>query len=193
MRRIAPTSSTTDCETRTCPPTVNDSMRLAMFTPLPTTVNELRFLRADVADDHLARVDADAHAELWTPVAQIGGVDLAHRVLHLDRTGDGGGSVLGHRGGCAEGHQQRVADDLVDGPAMAEADVDHHLEVGVEQRYDLLGRHTLCERREAAQVSHEDGDPTPLPSELETRRLREERLHDLRRHVATEHLLEERT
>jgi hypothetical protein len=58
----------------------------------------------------------------------------------------------------AEQADDLVADVLVEGAAVAEQHVDHHLEVLVEGDDHLLGRVALAHRREAADVGEQHGD-----------------------------------
>ena len=113
------------------------------------------------ADRHrrVAGDDADAHRQLRRPdLAAERADDLdelqprAHRPL---------GVVLARYGRAPDRHH-RVADELLDRPAVA---VDHSprgLEVARKQLAHLLGVAVLRERREADQVAEEDRHQSPL-------------------------------
>ena len=97
------------------------------------------FGRADIAQHHLAGVDADAHLDLGQILLAVPLVDLVHGDLHRQCAGD---SALGivlvpHR--CAEQDEDRVADELVDGALIMLDDRHHSGEVAVEQLHDTIG------------------------------------------------------
>src|SRR6185503_1651604 len=70
---------------------------------------------AHAAPEDVAGVDADAHAEGELPLGVEGG-ELA---LHGEPGADGAGRVVRVGGGRAEDGHDGVADELVDGPALA--------------------------------------------------------------------------
>ena len=118
----------------------------------------------DRADEHLARVDADAH------------LDVARGVATLDVLGDQPGEGLLHAQGGAhrpvgvvlvgDGRTEQgddgVAEDLVDTPAEGLDLDDERLEVGLDEPGDRLGVEVLGECRVADEVGEQHGDDTAL-------------------------------
>ena len=118
----------------------------------------------DRTDEHLARVDADAH------------LDVAGGVAIVDVLGDQPGEGLLHAQGGAHrpvgvvfvGHgsteqgDDGVAEDLVDTPAEGLDLDDERLEVGLDEPGDGLRVEVLGECRVADDVGEQHGDDTAL-------------------------------
>ncbi len=69
---------------------------------------------------------------------------------------------------CPPHGHDRVADELLDDPAVALDDRSRHIEVGAQERPDVLRVTLLGHRGEADQIEEQDRDETPLRA---TRRL----------------------
>ncbi len=114
-----------------------------------------------VADDDLARVDADA--QLQRPI-EVGLFldESRERRVHLQRCANRpvGVVLMGHRG--AEQGEDAIAEHLVD-PAAEGGDVgDQSFEAGVDQPLDPLGVEVLGQGGVAHEVGEHDGDDTAL-------------------------------
>ena len=109
-------------------------------------------VRADVADDRLAGVDADAHLDLGHSLLAVSRVHVVHGSLHGHRAGDGALGVVRHRRRGAEDDQDAVAHDLVDRSAIVKDQVDHRLQIVVEEPDRLFRRDALGQGGEASQV-----------------------------------------
>ena len=104
------------------------------------------------AGDHLATADADSALD-----AQCG-----QRRLHLRRRPQRAhGIVLVHRRQPEDRHH-RVADELLDDPAVALDDRLHALEVAREQGTERLGVERLAESRRSGDVTEQDRDDLAL-------------------------------
>ncbi len=115
---------------------------------------------ADRASQHLAGVDADAQLEAHV-VRQLL-VHLDHGVLHPEARAHGAlGVVLVGHGRAEEGHHV-VADELVDGAAVAlDLGAEPH-QHAVDERLHALGIEALGERGVARQVGEQHGHLAPL-------------------------------
>ena len=82
----------------------------------------------------------------------------AHRVDELEAGPDGPLGVVLVRGGRAPDRHDRVADELLDRPAVALDDVAGELEVAAQELAGLLRVAALGERREADEVGEQDAD-----------------------------------
>jgi hypothetical protein len=103
------------------------------------------------AGDHLARVDTDArlHAERRQRVAHLrGGSQCAQRVVLVQQWN-------------AEHRHHRVADEFLDGPAMAFDDCLHSFEVACEKAAQRLGVDGLAEGCRAGDVAEDDRHRLP--------------------------------
>ena len=88
--------------------------------------------------------------------------ELRQRVTHLDRRPHRAQCVvLVHHRHAEDGHHG-VADELLDGAAVALDDRLHPLEVAGEQRAEPLGVDRLAERGRAGDVAEEDRDRLSL-------------------------------
>ena len=112
------------------------------------------------ADEHLARVDADAELER---VGRALVLDVAvDGLLHAQRRPHGalGVVLVGDRG--AEQGEDAVAEQLVD-PTTERGDVvDQTLEHAVDEPLHLFGVEVLGERGEADHVAEQHGDDAPF-------------------------------
>ena len=110
---------------------------------------------ADVADQHRAGVDADAHRQRHVVLPAESGQ------RGLQRQGGAAGLVRGHpRAPCVrapEGHHG-IADVFVDDAAARGDLAVERLPEGIHQLGDLLVVEGLAERGEAGDVGEEDGD-----------------------------------
>ena len=115
---------------------------------------------AQRAHQHLARVHADAHADVDVELGRV----RRQRLLHAQRGAHGALGVVLVGGGRAEEGDDGVADDLVHPPAEG-VDVGHQpLEAPVDEVLHLLRVARLGERRVADQVREEHrDDPTLVP------------------------------
>src|SRR5262245_43953842 len=112
-------------------------------------------LRPDEPDHGGARVDADADVEVPARLPQLA-LEGDQHLLHLERRGNRVLRVAGIvERRAPEGHDA-IADELVEGPAVAEHHPDLAREIAIEQGDDLLRRARLRERREAAYVREQD-------------------------------------
>ena len=113
---------------------------------------------ADVADDNLAGVQPDPVVHRRVPLLGEGTVDPAGGVLGVERCGHRLLPVTGHGEWRPEDREDLVADELHDGPVVAE---DHGDDLAVVDVEDVthLGRAPLRRHRgEPAQVAEEHGD-----------------------------------
>ena len=102
--------------------------------------------------DDLAGVHADASLD----------AELGQRVAHLDRGSAGAeGVVLVYLRDAEDGHD-RVADELLDRPAVRLDDGLHALEVAGQHSAERLRVGRLAERGRAGDVAEEDGDGLAL-------------------------------
>ncbi len=110
-------------------------------------------------DGRLARDHADAHREL-------GRADLAsersHDLDELEARAHGPLRVVLACDGCAPDGHDRVADELLDGAAVALDHTADRVEIAREELPDLFGVAVLGERREADEVAEQDGHEPPL-------------------------------
>ena len=115
---------------------------------------------AERADEHLARVDPHAHADVHTELHR----GERERLLHPQRGSHGALGVVLVRRRRTEQGDDRVTDDLVD-PAAKGVDVRHEPpEAVVDQVLHLLGIAGLRQRRVADEIREEDRhDPTLVP------------------------------
>ena len=85
-----------------------------------------------------------------------------HGVDQVEAGADGTLGVVLAGGRCAPDRHHRIADELLDGAAVAADHVRGELEVAGQRVADVLGVTLLGERREADEVGEEDGDEAPL-------------------------------
>ena len=118
------------------------------------------------ADEHLAGVEADAHAGCGGSAPGLGD-EAGQRVLHPQRRAHGplGVVLVGDR--RAEQGDDGVAEQLVDAAAERLDVGDEALEARLDEALHPLGVEVLGERRVADEVGEEHGDDAPL---LERRR-----------------------
>jgi hypothetical protein len=114
--------------------------------------------RPQGADEHLAAVDADAHAHGH---ADLGAVHRQRR-LHLEGGAHGslGVVLMGDRG--AEQRHDLVAHDLVDPPTVVPDVGDEPLEPAVDEVLQLLRVGPFGKGREPDEVGEHDGDDAAL-------------------------------
>jgi hypothetical protein len=146
---------------------------------------------ADVAGDHLAVVQADPHGERGEPGPAVLGVERGQRLLHGPGAPDRPLGVVGSGQGGAEEHQDRVADELVDQAAVLQDHRRHAAQVPVEHGDHHLRAQRLGQRREAAQVRHQDRHRPQLAAQAQGVRVAQEPLGHLGAHVAAERLADE--
>ena len=108
-----------------------------------------------LADDHVARVDADPQGELRAE-------ELAQPPLHGKRSVERPLGVILLCGGCAERGHDRVPRELLDGAARPLDLVGHRLVEAIEPRADTLGILTARELRRPDEVREEDRRELPL-------------------------------
>jgi hypothetical protein len=112
-------------------------------------------LRADVAHDHGARVDADA--DLHGPDAvPVGRAPLGHAALDVDGRRDRLLRVVRQRCRRAEVRHHRVAHELVDGAAARDDRLRGELEDLVEQPDHVLRLHSLGESGKAPNIDEQN-------------------------------------
>ena len=110
-------------------------------------------------DERLAGRDADADVEVERLVALV---QVGDRVAHGERRSDGPlGIVLVGRRGAVHG-DDRVADELLDGAAVALERPAQRLVVAAQERPDVLGVELLRARRRADEVDEDRRDDLPL-------------------------------
>jgi hypothetical protein len=124
-------------------------------------------LGADVADDCLAGMQANAHLEARPAARDVLRVECLHRALHGQGAGRRALSVVDVLDRRAVDREDRVADELVDGAAVRDHDVGHAAEVIVQHRHDAGGIAVLGEAGVAAQVGHQHGDPALLAAQAQ--------------------------
>ena len=114
------------------------------------------------ADEHLAGVDADAHADVDGAARPGLGHRAGDRLLHPQPGPHGafGVVLVRHRG--AEQGEDPVAEQLVDPAAVLGDVVDEAGEAAIDQALGLLGVHVLGERGEPDEVGEQHGDDAPL-------------------------------
>ncbi len=103
-------------------------------------------------DERLAGRDPDPQLELF----------LERELADRERGADGALGVVLVRGRRAEQRHHRVADELLDGAAVALELRAHALVVRPEKRLDVLGIHRLGACREADEVAEDDRDDLAL-------------------------------
>jgi hypothetical protein len=109
-------------------------------------------LRSLEIDDRLAGLDADPHCNRTTrePVAAcLGGAERADRIVRMGRR-------------RAEQREHRVADVLLDGPAILGDDLEHVRERFIERSLEALRRSGHDEFRRAGNVEEEARNEAPL-------------------------------
>ncbi len=159
------------------------SRRAAVFMLSPSAVYWMRPLATEIADDRLAEVQAHAGlADRWNPVRRI-----APEVLARQPHGIGGASgvpaVVGARNRRAPEGDDRVADELVDHPAMIEHHRAQHVEIAIEQRRHHLGRHCMRKLGEAFEIAEQCKDLALLAMQREQFGLGDDLLGDVARQV----------
>ena len=110
------------------------------------------------ADEHLARVHADAYLH---PDAEIGR-ERRERAVHPQRGPHRPLGVVLVRHGCPEQGHDLVAHDLVEAAAEGDDVGDERLEAGVDQAFHLLGIARGREGGESDEVGHEHRDQAAL-------------------------------
>ena len=114
------------------------------------------------ADEHLAGVDPDAHADVDVAVGRRAGHRAVQRVLHPQAGAHGALRIVLVRHRRAEQGEDPVAEQLVD-PAAVLGDVVHEAGEGpVDQPLGLLGVHVLGQGGEPDEVGEQHGDDPPL-------------------------------
>ena len=114
--------------------------------------------RLALAGDDLAGVDADAALDPDAPVALQLLVQLDERGAHVGRRADGAqGVVLVHDRDAEHGHDG-VADELLDGAAVALDRLAHRVEVAGHDAPGRLGVEALAHRGRAGHVAEQHGD-----------------------------------
>ena len=96
-----------------------------------------------------------------TPIAHLDAL-VRRPVEDRERRADGALRVVLVRDGRAEDRHHRVADELLDGAAVALELLAHVRVVAAELGRDVLGVELLGPRREADQVGEQDGDDLAL-------------------------------
>ena len=107
-------------------------------------------LGAHRARDEPAGIDPDAIADLLPRERAV-----PRRVLHLDRRPQGVGGMCRVRHRHVERCENRIALELGDDPAVAFQDLDHHLEVLVEELDDAVRTEVLGQRRESFEIAEQ--------------------------------------
>src|ERR1700687_339391 len=113
---------------------------------------------ADVAGEDFAGIEADADGDRPPALTAPLGVEPGDPALHGDRRLDCPVGVIAASQGRPPERHHRVADELVERPAVLEDHGDHLGEVLGEQAGDLVRAHLLGERGEAADVGEQDDD-----------------------------------
>ena len=111
-----------------------------------------------VAGDHLAGVDADAVGQADAPAGLEVAIENGERVAHLDRRPHRAQRVVLVHGRHAEHGHDRVADVLLDDPAMPSDDGAHLAEVAPEQVAQRLRVEREAEPRRVDEVGEQDRD-----------------------------------
>ena len=96
--------------------------------------------RADIAEHHLTRMNADAHLDLWQVVLAVLLVDLFHGDLHRHGAGDSPFGIVFVPYRRAEQDEDRIANELIDGALVLLDDRHHGREVAIEQLHHAIGR-----------------------------------------------------
>ena len=117
-------------------------------------------------DHHLAGVDPGVDAQALAPARVDLLVERVERGAHLEAAAGGAHGVVLVEDRDAEQHQHRVADHLVDAPAVQLHDPPHLVEVAAHDLLERLGVVSLGERREAADVREHHGDDLARPDRL---------------------------
>ena len=190
-RTASPASRSVASEISTCPPTVNDSMRPAWFTALPTTPYLVRRSEPMFPTTTSPVWTAIPISSRGRPSRLVAAVELGERLLHRDRARHGAPRVVGTRDGRAEDREDRVAHELVDRALVREHDVRHRAQVAVEQAQHLLRRQPLRERGEAAQVGHQQRHAPLLAADSRALGRGQQVRHHLVAQVAAEQRLDE--
>ena len=143
-------------------------------------------LRAERADDRLARVDPDAVPDRDAVLRLPARRRRERPFLEREPGPHGLDRVLGVLDrDVVEGHHA-VADVLVDGAVVREDDLRHLGEVLAQHGRHLLGFEPLGDGGEAAQVGEEDGDQTPTRAQAPLVTPADDRPQDVRREEARE-------
>src|SRR6266571_294173 len=143
-------------------------------------------IRADVAREYFAEVDADPDAELGATLLFPLRVELLERCQLIERAAHGAvGVVLVHHGRAPQRHD-RVPDELVERAAVLEHDLHHLGEVLREEGGDGVRTHRLRHRREAANIREEEDDRSLFTGEPARILLLRDDLRDVGREVALE-------
>ena len=119
-------------------------------------------LRGDgVAGDDLAGVDPSPHFDANAVVLLELGVQLNERSSHVDGGADGSERiVLVQRRQSEHGHD-RVADELLDGAAVALERALHRIEVARHHSAEQLGIEPLAEARRPDDIAEDDRHDLP--------------------------------
>src|SRR5438874_1657170 len=115
-------------------------------------------IRADVAREYFAEVDADPDGERGAPLLLPLRVEPLERCQLIERAAHGAIGVVFVRHGRAPQRHNRVPDELVERPAVLEHDLHHLGEVLREESGDGVRTHRLRHRREATNVREEKHD-----------------------------------
>src|SRR5258705_3570116 len=92
--------------------------------------------RSDIADKHVAGIDADAYSE--RPAAVIGQFRRPKGTLAGERRSAGVDSVIGICRGCAPERHYRIADEFIDSAAETADLARHGIEIAGKERDDLI-------------------------------------------------------
>ena len=117
-----------------------------------------RLPRGGVADDDLARVDPHSRPEPHAPAGLELAVQAPERVAHLAGRPDCAQGVVLVQHRHAEHAQHRVADELLDRPAVPLQDRAHLVEVAQHHVPHRLRIDALAQVRRARDIAEEDGD-----------------------------------
>ena len=147
---------------------------------------------ADVTEHRLADVQADADGDRLDVALAQARVQALEPREHLARRGDCCRCGAGERLRRAKETHHAVADELVDGAAVAMHALRHLAEVTVQRLDQRFGRHELAARGEVADVGKEDADALPLAREARADAAGEDLVHDLRADVAAEGVAQRR-
>ena len=126
------------------------------------------FLGAKRCENDFAVVDADAHVKLGPAARAPVDVQLAEAREHAERGGHGelGVARVAFAVDVSPDGENRVADEFVERAIGRENALHHLAEIFVELRDELRRIGLLGQRREAAQVAHQDGATFARTAEL---------------------------
>src|SRR5215510_15219229 len=114
-------------------------------------------LRANVADDSFATVDANTDMECRLTTTLARSVETGGSTLHIQSRLHGPLWMIRLHEGCPKEGEDTITEEFVECALVLEEDMDHYVKIGVQDIDDLLGGMLLSKGREVANIGEQHG------------------------------------